>query len=246
MHRRRCLTPRPATCALALRRRTQRSTGRKAQTTRDHAAPDGSTLFTREFAGCSCISPARAQPSAQQGSGKSSLAFDTLYAEGQRRYVESLSAYARQFLGRLDRPAVERIRGLAPTIAIEQKSASAKPRSTVGTITEGCDYLRVLYAKAGRQHCTECGKQVRGRSVDEVVRAVFAFAKGQRSTVLAPLAANRKGEFKDLLTGFEGRGFTRVRIDGGGKLIAEGTPERVAKVKASPTAKFLEDLLARA
>ncbi|MFO0558808.1 MAG: excinuclease ABC subunit UvrA [Polyangiales bacterium] len=148
------------------------------------------------------------------GSGKSSLAFDTLYAEGQRRYVESLSAYARQFLGRLDRPAVERIRGLAPTIAIEQKSASGNPRSTVGTITEVYDYLRVLYAKAGRQHCTVCGKEVRGRSVDEVVRDVFAFAKGQRITVLAPLAANRKGEFKDLLTGFEGRGFTRVRIDG--------------------------------
>ncbi|MBL8683639.1 MAG: excinuclease ABC subunit UvrA [Myxococcales bacterium] len=148
------------------------------------------------------------------GSGKSSLAFDTLYAEGQRRYVESLSAYARQFLGRLDRPAVERIRGLAPTIAIEQKSASGNPRSTVGTITEVYDYLRVLYAKAGRQHCTSCGKEVRGRSVDEVVGDVFAFAKGQRVTVLAPLAANRKGEFKDVLTGFEGRGFTRVRIDG--------------------------------
>jgi excinuclease ABC subunit A len=148
------------------------------------------------------------------GSGKSSLAFDTLYAEGQRRYVESLSAYARQFLGRLDRPAVERIRGLAPTIAIEQKSASGNPRSTVGTITEVYDYLRVLYAKAGRQHCTTCGKEVRGRSVDEVVRDVFSFAKGQKITVLAPLAENRKGEFKDLLTGFEGRGFTRVRIDG--------------------------------
>jgi excinuclease ABC subunit A len=148
------------------------------------------------------------------GSGKSSLAFDTLYAEGQRRYVESLSAYARQFLGRLDRPAVERIRGLAPTIAIEQKSASGNPRSTVGTITEVYDYLRVLYAKAGRQHCTSCGKEVRGRSVDEVVSDVFAFAKGQRVTVLAPLAANRKGEFKDVLTGFESRGFTRVRIDG--------------------------------
>jgi excinuclease ABC subunit A len=148
------------------------------------------------------------------GSGKSSLAFDTLYAEGQRRYVESLSAYARQFLGRLDRPAVERIRGLSPTIAIEQKSASGNPRSTVGTITEVYDYLRVLYAKAGRQHCTSCGKEVRGRSVDEVVGDVFAFAKGQRVTVLAPLAENRKGEFKDLLAEFEGRGFARARIDG--------------------------------
>src|SRR6476646_8696008 len=97
------------------------------------------------------------------GSGKSSLAFDTLYAEGQRRYVESLSTYARQFLGRLDRPAVERLRGLSPTIAIEQKSASSNPRSTVGTITEIHDYLRVLWARAGRQHCVECGKAVQGR-----------------------------------------------------------------------------------
>src|SRR5690606_31187481 len=102
------------------------------------------------------------------GSGKSSLAFDTLYAEGQRRYVESLSSYARQFLGRLDRPAVERLRGLAPTIAIEQKAASSNPRSTVGTITEIYDYLRVLYARAGQQHCPTCGAAVRGRSVDAV------------------------------------------------------------------------------
>jgi excinuclease ABC subunit A len=148
------------------------------------------------------------------GSGKSSLAFDTLYAEGQRRYVESLSAYARQFLGRLDRPAVERIRGLSPTIAIEQKSASGNPRSTVGTITEVYDYLRVLYAKAGRQHCVTCGKLVRGRSVDEVVADVFALASGRRVTVLAPLVQGRKGEFKDVLAGYEGRGFARVRVDG--------------------------------
>ncbi|MDP3277745.1 MAG: excinuclease ABC subunit UvrA [Deltaproteobacteria bacterium] len=148
------------------------------------------------------------------GSGKSSLAFDTLYAEGQRRYVESLSAYARQFLGRLERPAVERIRGLAPTIAIEQKSASGNPRSTVGTITEVYDYLRVLYSRAGRQHCVTCGKLVRGRSVDEVVSDVLAHGRGRRVHVLAPLAENRKGEFKDVLTGYLGRGFARVRIDG--------------------------------
>lgn len=148
------------------------------------------------------------------GSGKSSLAFDTLFAEGQRRYVESLSAYARQFLGRLDRPAVERIRGLSPTIAIEQKSASGNPRSTVGTITEVYDYLRVLYAKVGRQHCVVCGKEVRGRSVDEVVRDVLAHAKGRKVTLLAPLAANRKGEFKDALDAFAARGFVRCRIDG--------------------------------
>src|SRR5512146_1378837 len=115
------------------------------------------------------------------GSGKSSLAFDTLYAEGQRRYVESLSTYARQFLGRLDRPAVERLRGLSPTIAIEQKSASSNPRSTVGTITEIHDYLRVLWARAGRQHCIECGKEVRGRSVDEIVTDVLSLPKGARA-----------------------------------------------------------------
>jgi excinuclease ABC subunit A len=108
------------------------------------------------------------------GSGKSSLAFDTLYAEGQRRYVESLSAYARQFLGRLERPNVEKLRGLTPTIAIEQKTAGQNPRSTVGTITEVHDYLRVLYARVGKQHCYVCGKEVKGRSVDEVVRDVLA------------------------------------------------------------------------
>src|SRR5678815_4364351 len=127
------------------------------------------------------------------GSGKSSLAFDTLYAEGQRRYVESLSTYARQFLGRLDRPAVERLRGLSPTIAIEQKSASSNPRSTVGTITEIHDYLRVLWARAGRQHCTECGKPVAGSSVDEIVRAVLAQPRGAKLLILAPLVTHRKG-----------------------------------------------------
>ena len=148
------------------------------------------------------------------GSGKSSLAFDTLYAEGQRRYVESLSTYARQFLGRLDRPAVERLRGLSPTIAIEQKSASSNPRSTVGTITEIHDYLRVLWARAGRQHCTECGKRVAGRSVDEIVREVLALPRGSKLLILAPLVTHRKGEFKELFTELAQRGFARVRLNG--------------------------------
>src|SRR6187399_137725 len=148
------------------------------------------------------------------GSGKSSLAFDTLYAEGQRRYVESLSTYARQFLGRLDRPAVERLRGLSPTIAIEQKSASSNPRSTVGTITEIHDYLRVLWARAGRQHCTECGKPVAGRSVDEIVREVLALPRGAKLLILAPLVTHRKGEFRELLAELATRGFARVRLDG--------------------------------
>ncbi|MDQ3031143.1 MAG: excinuclease ABC subunit UvrA [Myxococcota bacterium] len=148
------------------------------------------------------------------GSGKSSLAFDTLYAEGQRRYVESLSSYARQFLGRLERPAVERLRGLSPTIAIEQKSATNNPRSTVGTITEIHDYLRVLWARAGRQHCTECGKEVRGRSTDEIARDVLELAEGTRFLVLAPLITHRKGEFKDLFVELAARGFVRMRVDG--------------------------------
>jgi excinuclease ABC subunit A len=148
------------------------------------------------------------------GSGKSSLAFDTLYAEGQRRYVESLSAYARQFLGRLDRPAVDRLRGLSPTIAIEQKSASSNPRSTVGTITEIHDYLRVLWARAGRQHCVECGKPVQGRSVDEIVAAVLALPKGTRLLLLAPLVVHRKGEFREIFGDLGARGFARVRLDG--------------------------------
>jgi excinuclease ABC subunit A len=148
------------------------------------------------------------------GSGKSSLAFDTLYAEGQRRYVESLSAYARQFLGRLDRPAVERLRGLSPTIAIEQKTASSNPRSTVGTITEIHDYLRVLWARAGRQSCTTCGKEVRGRGTDEIVAEVLALPKGARLLVLAPLVENRKGEFRELFAELQARGFVRARVDG--------------------------------
>jgi excinuclease ABC subunit A len=146
------------------------------------------------------------------GSGKSSLAFDTLYAEGQRRYVESLSSYARQFLGPRDKPQVDRIRGLSPTIAIEQKTASSNPRSTVGTITEIHDYLRVLYARVGVQHCPECDRPVRPLSVDQIVEEIGAL--GSQVTLLAPLVENRKGEFRELLAGLRSRGFLRLRIDG--------------------------------
>ena len=148
------------------------------------------------------------------GSGKSSLAFDTLYAEGQRRYIESLSAYARQFLGQLERPKVEHLRGLSPTIAIEQKSASNNPRSTVGTITEIYDYLRVLYARIGVQHCVECGKPVRSSSPEQIVDALFSEAAGAKLTLIAPLVTHRKGEFKDLFEELRGRGFLRVEVDG--------------------------------
>jgi excinuclease ABC subunit A len=145
------------------------------------------------------------------GSGKSSLAFDTLYAEGQRRYVESLSSYARQFLGQMDKPAYDHIRGLAPTIAIEQKAASSNPRSTVGTITEVHDYLRVLYARIGKQHCPKCGDPVDALSSDEIVGKL---AREKRQLLLfAPLVEARKGEFREVLTELRQRGFVRARID---------------------------------
>jgi excinuclease ABC subunit A len=148
------------------------------------------------------------------GSGKSSLAFDTLYAEGQRRYVESLSAYARQFLGQLERPHVEHLRGLSPTIAIEQKSASSNPRSTVGTITEIYDYMRVLWARIGAQHCPSCGKPVRSQSAEQIVGEIMALPQGSAALVVAPLALHRKGEFRELFDDLRGRGFVRVVVDG--------------------------------
>ncbi|BDG01990.1 excinuclease ABC subunit UvrA [Anaeromyxobacter oryzae] len=148
------------------------------------------------------------------GSGKSSLAFDTLYAEGQRRYVESLSSYARQFLGQMEKPKYDTIRGLSPTISIEQKAASNNPRSTVGTITEVHDYLRVLYASIGMQHCPSCGRPVGKQTAQQIVEAIAAYPEGARILVLAPLVQNRKGEYKDLLTDLSKRGFARVRVDG--------------------------------
>jgi excinuclease ABC subunit A len=148
------------------------------------------------------------------GSGKSSLAFDTLYAEGQRRYVESLSAYARQFLGQMEKPKYERIRGLSPTIAIQQKSASSNPRSTVGTITEIYDYLRVLYARAGEQRCYQCGGPVGARTASEIVDELAALPEKTAVNVLAPKAENRKGEFRELFAELRKAGFVRVRIDG--------------------------------
>ncbi len=146
------------------------------------------------------------------GSGKSSLAFDTLYAEGQRRYVESLSSYARQFLGQLEKPAYDHVRGLSPTIAIEQKAASSNPRSTVGTITEVHDYLRVLYARIGVQHCPRCGDRVAALSVDQALQRA-ADLRGPH-LLLAPLVTRRRGEFRELLAELGARGYVRVRIDG--------------------------------
>jgi excinuclease ABC subunit A len=148
------------------------------------------------------------------GSGKSSLAFDTLYAEGQRRYVESLSAYARQFLGQMEKPKVDFIGGLSPAIAIEQKAVSKNPRSTVGTVTEIYDYLRVLFARVGTPHCPQCGREVRAQSAQEIVEQVAGLPAGTRFQVLAPLARNRKGTFQDTFAQARADGFARVRVDG--------------------------------
>ncbi len=148
------------------------------------------------------------------GSGKSSLAFDTLYAEGQRRYVESLSSYARQFLGQMEKPKYDTIRGLSPTISIEQKAASNNPRSTVGTITEVHDYLRVLYASIGLQHCPSCGRPVGKQTAQQIVDAILELPRGSRLLVLAPLVQNRKGEYRDLLADLQKRGYARIRVDG--------------------------------
>jgi excinuclease ABC subunit A len=148
------------------------------------------------------------------GSGKSSLAFDTLYAEGQRRYVESLSAYARQFLGQMEKPKYDMIRGLSPTISIEQKTTSRNPRSTVGTITEIADYLRVLYARVGRQHCHECGRPVQGQTAQRIVSELMSNAQGTRIHLLVPLLVNRKGEHREMIEDARMQGFVRLRVDG--------------------------------
>ena len=161
------------------------------------------------------------------GSGKSSLAFDTLFAEGQRRYVESLSAYARQFLGQMEKPDYDHIRGLSPTISIEQKAASNNPRSTVGTITEIFDYLRVLYARVGQQHCHQCGRPVGKMEPASIVASVLRLEEGTRFMVLAPLVQNRKGEFRDLLDQLRREGFTRVRL--GGEVIELTGLEKLEK-----------------
>src|ERR1700692_4287372 len=148
------------------------------------------------------------------GSGKSSLAFDTIYAEGQRRYVESLSAYARQFLGQMDKPDVDFIEGLSPAISIDQKTASRNPRSTVGTITEIHDYLRLLFARVGVQHCPNCGKVVTRQTPQQIVDQVLARPNDERFLVLATVVEGRKGEYSTLLSELAGQGFSRVRVDG--------------------------------
>ena len=148
------------------------------------------------------------------GSGKSSLAFDTIYAEGQRRYVESLSAYARQFLGQMDKPDVDSIEGLSPAISIDQKTTSRNPRSTVGTVTEIYDYLRLLWARVGKPHCHVCGIEIEGQSAEQIIDRVLDLPEGTKFTVNAPVVRGRKGEFKNLFDELRGEGFARVKVDG--------------------------------
>ena len=155
------------------------------------------------------------------GSGKSSLAFDTIYAEGQRRYAESLSTYARQFIGQMDKPDVESIEGLSPAIAIEQRAASHNPRSTVGTVTEIYDYFRLLFAGIGRCHCHQCGREIHSQSIDSILESVLALPEGTRFSILAPLVRGKKGEFQKELKKLQKEGFARVRIDGEIRDLAE-------------------------
>ena len=163
------------------------------------------------------------------GSGKSSLAFDTIYAEGQRRYVESLSAYARQFLEQLPKPDVERIDGLSPAIAIEQRPLSKSPRSTVGTVTEIADYLRLLFARIGIPHCPGCGKRIEAQTVQQIVDRILALPEGSRFSVLAPIARGRKGELKLELERLRRDGFVRARIDGA--VVDVGDPIELDRAK---------------
>ena len=155
------------------------------------------------------------------GSGKSSLAFDTIYAEGQRRYVESLSAYARQFLGQMDKPDVDSIEGLSPAISIDQKTTSRNPRSTVGTVTEIYDYLRLLWARIGKPHCYNCGRPIAAQSAEQIIDQIMGLEDGTRFMVLAPLVRGRKGEYGKMFEELRGEGFTRVKVDGESRLLEE-------------------------
>ena len=163
------------------------------------------------------------------GSGKSSLAFDTIYAEGQRKYVESLSAYARQFLGLMDKPDVDQIEGLSPAISIDQKTASHNPRSTVGTVTEIYDYLRLLFARIGVPHCPVCGKLISGRSVSQIVDQIMEFSPGSKLSLFAPVVADKKGEYSTLISEIKKSGYARLRVDGDLVSIDEALKLRLEK-----------------
>jgi excinuclease ABC subunit A len=177
------------------------------------------------------------------GSGKSSLAFDTLYAEGQRRYVESLSAYARQFLGQMEKPKYDTIRGLSPTISIEQKTTSRNPRSTVATITEIADYLRVLYARVGVQHCHQCGRKVQGQTAQNIASEFMTLDEGTRLYLLVPILVNRRGEHKDMLADARSQGFVRLRVDG--EIVRSDEIEMLDKRKKHTVEAVVDRLVIR-
>jgi excinuclease ABC subunit A len=172
------------------------------------------------------------------GSGKSSLAFDTIYAEGQRRYVESLSAYARQFLDLMEKPDVDAIEGLSPAISIEQRSAGRNPRSTVGTVTEIHDYLRLLYARAGKVHCHNCGRPIEAQTSQQIIDSVMAYDEGEKAQILAPIVRGRKGEYHDLFRQVQRDGFVRVRVDGE---VTEIDPDRRLDKQKKHTIEIVVD-----
>lgn len=178
------------------------------------------------------------------GSGKSSLAFDTIYAEGQRRYVESLSAYARQFLGLMEKPDVDFIEGLSPAIAIEQKGAAKNPRSTVGTVTEIYDYLRLLFARIGVPHCVKCGKPITQQTVEQIVDSVLTFEEGTRMMVLAPLVRGKKGEHRDIIEDALRQGFVRLRVDG--EVVETDSDIELAKKKKHTIEAVVDRLIVKA
>ena len=177
------------------------------------------------------------------GSGKSSLAFDTIFAEGQRRYVESLSAYARQFLGQMDKPDVDFIEGLSPAVSIDQKSTNRNPRSTVGTITEVYDYLRLLYARVGHPHCPVCMEPVGRQTPQQIVDRLLELPHGTRFQVLAPVVRARKGEFVDLFAELQTKGFARARVDGETIQLAE--PPTLEKQKKHSIDVVVDRLVAK-
>src|SRR5687768_13897562 len=177
------------------------------------------------------------------GSGKSSLAFDTIYAEGQRRYVESLSAYARQFLGLMEKPDVDSIEGLSPAISIEQKTAGHNPRSTVGTVTEIYDYLRLLYARAGTPHCPNCGRPVQRQSAAQIAEIVLTWPAGAKIELRAPLVQGRKGEFRDLFESVRKQGFIRAYVDG--ELIEVADPPKLNRRQNHDISVVVDRLVVR-
>jgi len=178
------------------------------------------------------------------GSGKSSLAFDTIYAEGQRRYVESLSAYARQFLGLMEKPDVDSIEGLSPAISIEQKTAGHNPRSTVGTVTEIYDYLRLLFARAGTPHCANCGRAVERQSAGQIADTILTWPAGTKIEILSPLVRSRKGEFKDLFEAARKQGFVRAYVDG--DLVEIANPPKLNRKLNHTISVVVDRLVVRA